>query len=209
MRGPDPWAAPPPPAPGGATGLGGAGSGPGAGRPVSWGREILAGAVVMAAVAAAVGPVLGLLWERLAPRVRLLVGGDALYLENPESQQAIAGDGTFLLLGLGVGLAAGVGVFLLRRRSGVAETAGLALGAGLGAVLAWRLGELLEPDRDEIRELARRLGDGAVIDAPLELNALGALIGPAFGALLAHFLCMALWGPRDPVRRPPVFPRWG
>ncbi len=200
MRGLDPWAAPPSLAPTG---------GGGGDTRVQWGREIRTGAVVMAAVAAAVGPVLGLLWERLAPRVRLLVGGDALYLENPESQRAIAGDGTFLLLGVAVGLAAGVGVFLARRRSGVAETAGLALGAGLGAVLAWRLGELLEPSREEVRELARRLGEGALVDAPLTLNAPGALIGPAFGALLGHFVCMALWGPREPVRRPPVFPRWG
>ncbi|MDB1088649.1 ABC transporter permease [Streptomyces sp. ACA25] len=199
MGGHDPWGAPPRTA-GGSPGR----AEPGGHRAPD--RELRAGAVLVLPVAALTGLLLGLLWPWLAPRVPLVSDGEAVYLENSESQEAIAADGTFLLLGLAVGAIAGVLVFLLRRRGGVPVVLGLALGALLGALAAWRLGVWLDFPQD-VAEQARSVGEGVVFDAPLELSAKVALLGLPFGAVAGYLACTALWGPRDPEAPPaPVLP---
>ncbi|SOD58627.1 hypothetical protein SAMN06297387_101243 [Streptomyces zhaozhouensis] len=188
----DPWATPPPQ--------------PSPGNDRDWAEEIRQLALVAVPVAVVTAVALGLLWAWRAPRVPLELRGDEVLLANSEGQQAIAADGAFLLLGLGVGAVAGLVTFLARRSGGVAVVIGLATGAVLGAWLAWQLGMMLGPSDDLVGRVAE-LEDGAVFDAPLELNAPSVLFGLPFGALLVHLLCVAGFGPRDeqprPAERPP------
>jgi hypothetical protein len=173
-------------------------------------REELTHSVLALLLTAAAGALLlGLLWRWLAPRVPLITNGEALYPLNSESEEAIAADGTFLFLSLGLGLALGAAVFLLWRRGGVPLVIALALGAALGAVLAWRLGIWLEPTRGQVLERGLAMEPGGVLDAPLVLQAKVALLGLPFGAVAGHAICLGIWGPRDPEPpRPQPYPQW-
>ncbi|CAL9555987.1 hypothetical protein SUDANB171_04519 [Streptomyces sp. enrichment culture] len=174
-----------------------------------WGREIRTALLVALPVAVLAGLALGALWPLLAPRVPVVSNGRAVMLQNSEGQQSIAIDGTFLLTGLAVGAVAGALVFWLRRRKGgIAEVLGLAAGALAGAFLAWRVGIWLGPEQDLVAH-ARRVGEGVIFDGPLKLEAKGVLVGLPFGAVGAHLLCTALWGPRDPLPAPGrTVPQW-
>lgn len=193
MNGHDPWAAPPASSP--------------PSRP-DWGRALREFVVAALPTALIGGVPLSLLWWWLSPRVPVISDGEAVMLHNSEGQEAIAIDGTFLLAGLALGVVIGTAVFLLRRQGGPAVVLGLAVGAGLGSLLAWQLGIWLGPAEDVV-SAALAAGPGVVFDAPLELDARGVLLGLPFGALAAHLICVALWGPRDPQPAPAEFPYWG
>ncbi|TGA98572.1 hypothetical protein, partial [Streptomyces palmae] len=158
--------------------------------------EVVEAALVSLAVGV-LGAVMGLLWLWLAPHVQLIADKQAIYIKNPEGENAIGADGTFVLLGLGMGLLTAVAVFLFRRRGGIALVLGLALGGILGSVLAWRLGVALGPESD-IRAHARQVGPGVTFDKPLELAAKGALLAWSVAAMLVHLLLTWTLGPRDP-----------
>ncbi|MFM9367347.1 hypothetical protein [Streptomyces sp. Da 82-17] len=154
-------------------------------------------AAVVAVVLTVSGALLGLLWEKLAPRVPLVADEKAVFLKEIEGEQAIGADGTFILLALGFGLVSGIAVFLWRRRGGIPLVVGLALGGLLASVVAWRLGLLFGPG-DDVVARAKEVGPGVAFDAPLKLNALGALLAWPIAALAAHLGLTALFGPRDP-----------
>ncbi|WP_329069229.1 ABC transporter permease [Streptomyces sp. NBC_01429] len=186
----DPWQTPPP-------GLSPY-SGSGAERDSDFDlkSELRQGVAVLVAVAL-VGLALGLLWMWLAPRVPLVSDDTAVFLKDTEGEEAIAADGTFLLLALGFGVLSAVLVFLFRRRGGIAVVAGLALGGVLGSVLAWKFGAWLGPTSDVVAH-ARAVGKGVTFDAPLELNAKGVLLAWPVAAMVVHLALTALFGPRDP-----------
>ncbi|MFD1831973.1 ABC transporter permease [Streptomyces desertarenae] len=170
-----------------------------------------ADALRVAAVLTAAGVVLGLLWLWLAPRVPVVSDGTAVYLRNSEGEEAAGADGTFVLLALGFGALSGAAVFLARRRGGVGVAIGLAAGAVLGSVLAWRLGVWLGPGQD-LAARAEEAGEGEVFDGPLGLRAKGALLVWPFAALAAHLALTGMFGPRDPAPEEaarPVHPGWG
>ncbi|GGP41782.1 hypothetical protein GCM10010278_18380 [Streptomyces melanogenes] len=159
---------------------------------------------VIAAVAVAVtGVLLGLLWVWLAPRVPLISDDKAVFLKDTEGEEAIGADGTFILLALGFGVVCAAIVFLLRRRGGIPLVAGLAVGGLLGSWLAWRVGVWLGPNQDVVAA-ARAAGKGVVFDAPLKLNAKGALLAWPVAAMASHLGLTALFGPRDPEPWPPA-----
>ncbi|CAM5449602.1 AAA family ATPase OS=Streptomyces albaduncus OX=68172 GN=FHS32_003442 PE=4 SV=1 [Streptomyces griseoloalbus] len=111
-------------------------------------------------------------------------------------------DGTFTLVALGCGVLSALAVFLVRRRGGVPLVVALAAGGLLGSVLAWRLGVWLGPSQDVIAQ-AKSVGKGVTFDAPLKLNAKGALLAWPFAALVFHLGLTGLFGPRDPEEWPP------
>ncbi|WP_437009089.1 DUF2567 domain-containing protein [Streptomyces sp. enrichment culture] len=158
--------------------------------------EVRQGAVVLLAVAIA-GNVLGLLWLWLAPRIPLVSDGRSVLLTESEAEHAVGADGVFILLGLAFGAVSALAVFLFHQRGGVAVVAGLALGGLIGSVLGWGTGTLLGPTHDVVAR-ARQVGEGVPFDAPLELQAYGALLAWPIAAMVVHLGLTALFGPRDP-----------
>ncbi|WP_187370071.1 hypothetical protein [Streptomyces boluensis] len=154
-------------------------------------------AAVIAVAVTVCGAFLGLLWNWLAPRVPLVADERSVFLKEIEGEQAIGADGTFLLLALAFGVLSGLVVFLARKRGGVPLVVGLALGGLLASVVAWRLGILVGPGGDVVAR-AKEAGPGVTFDAPLELNAIGALLAWPIAALAVHLGLTALFGPRDP-----------
>ncbi|MCX5196757.1 hypothetical protein OOK31_23165 [Streptomyces sp. NBC_00249] len=158
--------------------------------------DIRDGAAVALVVGVA-GVLLGLLWAWLAPRVQYVSNGEAVFLKNTESEARIGADGTFFLLALGLGVLSAVGVFLWRRRGGVALVIGLAVGACFASLVGWRLGLWLGPDADLVTA-AGKAGKGVAFDAPLQLLAQGTLLVWPMAAVAVHLGLTALWSPRDP-----------
>ncbi|MBD0743309.1 DUF2567 domain-containing protein [Streptomyces sp. CBMA152] len=160
---------------------------------------------VVATVAVAVsGVLLGLLWVWLAPRVPLVADDKAVFLKDTEGEEAIGADGTFILLALAFGVVCAAVVFLLRKRGGIPVVSGLALGALLGSLLAWRVGMWLGPNQDVVAA-ARAAGKGVTFSAPLKLNAKGALLAWPLAAMAVHLGLTALFAPRDPEPVPDVW----
>ncbi|MFD9629708.1 ABC transporter permease [Streptomyces violascens] len=160
-------------------------------------KKDLRDAVLVALAVTLAGVALGLLWVWLAPKVPLIADDKAVFLKDTEGEEAIGGDGTFILLALGLGALSAAAVFLFRRKGGIALVAGLAVGALLGSVLAWRLGIWLGPNQDVVAA-AKAAGKGVTFDAPLKLDAKGALLAWPIAAMAVHLGLTALFGPRDP-----------
>lgn len=171
-------------------------------------RDLRDGAVVAAAVTL-LGVALGLLWLWLAPRVPLVSDGDAVFLKNSEGEDAIAADGTFVLIAVALGALSAAGVFLFRRRGGIALVIALAVGGLLASLLGWGMGVWLGPSQDVV-EHARRVGEGVTFDAYLQLRAKGALLAWPLTAMVVHLGLTALFAPRDPepVPDPYTAPAW-
>lgn len=168
-------------------------------------RRELFEAALIALVVTVCGVLLGALWAWLAPRVPLIADGSGnVYLQNVEGEEAIGGDGTFILLALGFGVVCAAGAFLFRRGGGIPLVVALVVGGLLGSVAAWRFGIWLGPTSD-LAELAAEVRKGVPFDAPLRLQAKGALIAWPAGAMIAHLLLTGLFGPRDPE---PPQPEW-
>ncbi|MDJ0344536.1 ABC transporter permease [Streptomyces sp. H10-C2] len=158
--------------------------------------ELRQGALVAVAVAVT-GVLLGLLWLWLAPRIPLVSDGKAIYLKDSEGEEAIGADGTFVLLGLAMGVLTAAAVFWRYRRGGIGVVLGLAVGGLLGSVIAWRLGAWLGPTGDLIAH-AKAVGPKVVFGGPLRLRAKGALVAWPAAAMLAHLCLTSALGPRDP-----------
>ncbi|MET9469298.1 hypothetical protein ABZY44_31800 [Streptomyces sp. NPDC006544] len=144
------------------------------------------------------GVLLALLWAWLAPRVQYVSNGEAVFLKNTESEARIGADATFFLLSAGFGVLSAAAVFLWRRRGGVAQVIGLAVGSVFAALVGWRVGLWLGPSPDLVA-VARRVGKGVPFDAPLELMAHGTLLAWPMAAVIVQLALTALWGPRDPA----------
>ncbi|WP_406097867.1 ABC transporter permease [Streptomyces sp. NBC_01013] len=164
-------------------------------------KELRRAAVVGVAVTVA-GFALGLLWLWLAPRVPLVSDDTAVFLSDSEGEEAIGADGTFALLALAFGAVSAGLAFWFNRKGGIPVVVALALGGGLGSLLAWWLGTRLGPTDDVVAH-AREVGKGVVFDAPLELHAKGVLLAWSLAAMAVHLGLTALFGPRDPE------PEWG
>ncbi|WP_442933501.1 DUF2567 domain-containing protein [Micromonospora sp. CPCC 206060] len=162
---------------------------------------ICAGAVV---ALTALGVPLGLLWYALAPRVPVVRTEDGAVLAEPQPEQFIAADGWFSLLGLGFGVLAAIGVWLLVRR--VRGPVGLlvaVLGSAGAALVAWRLGRQI--GLAGYQRLLDAAEVGQALDKPADLRAggfewvlgviptvQGDVLIPAFGAAVAYTL-LAGW----------------
>ena len=157
-------------------------------------REAL-GAVLWTLALAVLGAGLGLLWLWLAPRVPLYSDGKAVFLKDPEGEEAVGADGTFVLLGLAFGAVTGLLAFARDRSGGVGRLLGLTAGAVAGSVVAWRLGVWLGPSTDVVAA-AKSAGTGRTFDGPLKLQ-LPALLAWPFAAVLVHAVLLWLFGRRD------------
>ena len=140
--------------------------------------ELREAAVVTVAGRRSAGCCSGCCGVWLAPRVPLSDLGRqrVVYLKDTEGEQAIGVDGTFMLLALAFGAVSALAVFLLRAaRRRAAGGRRSRVGGLLGSLLAWRLGVWLGPAQDVVAH-AKAVGQGVTFDAPLKLNAKGALL---------------------------------
>ena len=171
-------------------------------------REDLRTALLTVLALVLAGLVAGGLWLWLAPRADYQVTETAIVpVDGPVSAELfMADDGVFVLLLGGLGLLAGVVVWLLRSRRGALTLAALATGMLAAGIVAWQLGEWLgaSPTEAELAEV------GATVTTGLGLGATAALaVGPFF-AVLAYLVATVL-SSRDDLGRtgdepPPVAP---
>ncbi|MBO4206033.1 DUF2567 domain-containing protein [Micromonospora echinofusca] len=163
------------------------------------------------------GVPLGLLWYALAPRVPVVRTADGAVLAEPQPEQFIAADGWFSLLGLGFGVLAAIGVWLLLRR--VRGPLGLVvavLGSVGAALVAWRLGRQI--GLADYQRLLAAAEVGQALEKPADLRAGGVewLLGviptiqgdvlvPAFAAAVTYTL-LAGWS-QWPSLRPETEPQ--
>lgn len=167
--------------------------------------EVRSGALC-ALVLTVLGVGLGLMWLWLSPRVPLVTVDGSVFLKDPEGEEAVGADGTFVLLALGFGVVTGVLAFLRSRTGGIGLVFGLAVGALLGSVVAWRLGVWLGPESDLVAA-AKAAGSGKTFDGPLKLQAKSALLVWPLMALIFHLLLTGLLGRDEDVGEPWYPPR--
>ena len=146
---------------------------------------------------------LGLLWWGLAPRAEFRITAEGpVPVGRPSAELLVAGDAVFALVLAGAGLLAGVAMWLLRRRRGVAAVVALALGMLAGAAVAWQLGQLLGPGPTE----ADLADVGARVTTGLTLGSLPALAVAPFAAVLGYLLPVLHAGSDDLGRPDPAVP---
>src|SRR5207244_2273057 len=148
-------------------------------------RTDLARLLVVLAALAAVAGIVALVWLQLAPRLgfRITSPGKGEPV-GPEREQFVAADGWFALLTLGVGVLAGIAVWLVRTFRGPVAVLALAVGGLLGAIVAWRLGLFIAPAPTgaELRQVGR------VVYPALRLRAISALVVEPIGAVGSYML---------------------
>ena len=104
-------------------------------------RADVAAFFVTLAVVVLLGAPLGLLWSAIAPRLTVELTADGPVADGIETTKAFVGaDGTFVLLGLAVGVLCGVLAWVLGRRYGPAVVLALAVGGLLGGLVAGEVG---------------------------------------------------------------------
>ncbi|MFJ6196381.1 DUF2567 domain-containing protein [Micromonospora sp. NPDC092111] len=158
------------------------------------------------------GAPLGLLWAALAPDTPVLKTAEGAVYAQPQPEQPIAADGWFSLLGLGFGVLAAIGLWLLlRRRRGPVGLVAVTVG-GLGAALvAWQVGRRI--GLDAYQRLLATAPAGTPFGKPADLRAggiervfgvlpvpYGNVLLPAFAAAVTYTL-LAGWS-RWPSLRP-------
>jgi hypothetical protein len=104
-------------------------------------RPTAIAALTVAAVVIVLGAAVGWFWAAITPRLQLIKTDGGFLYADTEPEQPVAADGTFLLIGLGLGIVLAIVVWVvLRRYRGAAMLAALSLGSLAGSVLAFWVG---------------------------------------------------------------------
>ncbi|WP_369137710.1 DUF2567 domain-containing protein [Modestobacter versicolor] len=161
-------------------------------------RQDLRGALLTVLALTAAGLVAGGLWAWLAPRAdyRVTASGIEPVGTAPSAELFMADDGVFVVVLAGLGLLAGVAVWLQRRRRGALTLTALATGMLAAGVVAWLLGEWTGPGPTDA-ELAEV---GTTVTTGLSLGATAALAVGPFVAVLSYLVGTALTS-RDDLGR--------
>ena len=132
-------------------------------------RPTAIAALVVALVVAALGGGVGWLWAAITPRLQVIKSDRGFLYADPEPEQPVAADGTFLLLGLGLGIVLAILVWmLLRRYRGVAMLAALSVGSLGCSVLAFWVGHKIGVS--EFNAVRGSAPMGAQLSAPVTLR---------------------------------------
>ncbi len=153
-------------------------------------KKDLRDAVLVALAVTLAGVALGLLWLWLAPKVPLIADDKAVFLKDTEGEEAIGGDGTFILLALGLGALSAAAVFLFRK-GGSPWSSAWRRAARSVVWLAAR--HLARPDQDVVAP-AKAAGQGR-LQRPAEARAKGALLVWPMAAMVVHLGLTAPSGP--------------
>ena len=153
-------------------------------------RDDLRSGVLSVLALALAGLPAGLVWLWLAPRAsyRVTATGVEPVGGAPSPELFMADDGVYVLVLAGLGLLAGLAVWLLRRHRGVVALAALAAGMIAAALVAWQLGELLgpHPTGAQLTEV------GATVITGLRLGAVAAVAVGPFVAVLTYLVASTL-----------------
>jgi LPXTG-motif cell wall-anchored protein len=164
--------------------------------------EDLRGALLTVLTLALSGLAAGGLWIWLAPRAdyRVTATGVEPVGTAPSPELFMADDGVFVLLLAGLGLLAGVAVWLQRRRRGPLTLVALATGTLAAGVVAWQLGEWAGqgPTQAQLADV------GTTVTTGLSLGATAALAVGPFAAVLAYLVAAALTSRDDLGRADPA-----
>jgi hypothetical protein len=136
-------------------------------------------AVVLSAV---LGPLAGLLWNALAPRVLVGNNSGTVYWLAPESKTFVAQDGWFAGVTVLAGLITVTVVALMVRRGAIGAAIGLAVGGVVGSLAALATGVLVGPG-DVVDQADFTSGSFA---APLELRSVGFIFAWPLIAIIVH-----------------------
>ena len=172
-----------------------------------WRRNVAVAALTTLVVAVG-GVALGVLWHYLAPGVPVIdTGTNGIVVNDPSPEEYIASDGWFTLIGFAYGLVVAVAAWLVVRRDrGPGLLVGVTIGALAAAPLAWQLGRQIGLDAyEKWRDTATA---GATYQAPPDLHAHGALLVPAFAAVIVTTL-LAGWSNDPDLERPGAKPGYG
>lgn len=172
-------------------------------RPVRWAgwdgaREDRRSAVLTVVLLALAGLPVGALWVALAPRASFRVTATGIQPVGaaPSPELFIADDGVYLMLLAGLGVLAGLVLWLARRHRGVVALVGVAAGMIAAALIAWQFGQLLAPGPTP----AQLAQTGATVTTGLRLGAVAAVaVGPFFAVLV--YLSAATLSSRDDLGR--------
>jgi hypothetical protein len=173
----------------------------------SWRRTLLVSALAGLVVAAAGAP-FGVLWHFLAPTVPVVdVGAGGIVVNDPSPEQYIAADGWFTLIGFAFGLLAAIVAWMvLRRHRGPGLLLGVTLGALAAAPVAWLAGRVI--GLSAYQHWKDTATVGGTYQAPPDLHAKGALLVPAFAAVIVLTL-LAGWSNDPDLERPGAKPGYG
>jgi hypothetical protein len=165
-------------------------------------REDLPSALLTVLALALSGLVAGALWIWLAPRgdYRVTATGPEPVGAAPSPELFMADDGIFVLIMAGVGLVAGIAVWLHRRRRGALTLMALATGTLAAGVVAWQLGEWAGPAPTD----AQLDAVGTTITTALSLGATAALAVGPFVAVLVYLIGSTLTSREDLGRPDPA-----
>jgi hypothetical protein len=175
--------------------------------PRTWRRTALVG--VLAGLAVAVlGAPLGVLWHFLAPTVPVIdAGANGFVVNDPSPEEYIAADGWFTIIGFAFGLILAIVAWMvLRRDRGPALLLGVTIGALGAAPLAWWTGRMI--GRSAYEHWRTVAAAGGTYAAPPDLHAKGALLVPAFAAVIVLTL-LAGWSNDPDLDQPGAKPGYG
>lgn len=149
--------------------------------------------IVLGALGLAVGP----FWEWISPRVTYTVVQKGQAALNDEiSEAAFAADAWFTVLGLIVGVVAGIATWFVRRARGPLVLLLLGGAALLGSWVAWRAGVWVgrHPTPAETGKIFNQVG--ATLRKPLAIRTKVALLAEPAAAVIAYLCCLGLssWG---------------
>lgn len=165
-------------------------------RPWLTAAELRHGAVVVG-VLAAVGAVLGLVWQWWSPPGPLAGVLPGHHIQPDETEAWIAADGRYAAITGAVGLVAGVALWFRRALRGPAAIAALGLGCFAGALLTEYVGRWSDTGR----------ADGAVHSLishlRLDVHMRGLRVVEPLVAILVYSLIVA-FAPTDDLGRPEV-----
>jgi hypothetical protein len=167
-------------------------------RPPAWAevsRESAKAAAWVAAALLAVGVPAGLLGAALAPRMVWVRQGGGGYFRDSNSEALVAADDWFFLMGIAVGVVAGLIVCRLVRRHGPLLAIALAVGSLGGSYLAAVLGHWVT--LPEFSSTAFLTADGKPMDYFLTVRASATIFAWPFAAEMALLLFTLLRWPRE------------
>lgn len=158
--------------------------------------------LLLIAAGALLGLLFGAVWHWLAPQVPMHSDGTAIYLNDPEGEQAIGADGVFAVTGAVFGLVTGAAVYLATRarQGGVGVVLGLVGGALLGGCIAWGGGWSEKAYQAKVVGIAKSVPTGQTFHGPLELTTKLGLVAWPIAALLVLMVLTALFTPRPEPR---------